>query len=74
MDKRILETVILKFGGGPVGVNSLAVAVGATTALRIPAARFMKLLNAHGTIATAVLRMVTSRIRTALAARGTESG
>jgi Holliday junction DNA helicase RuvB len=28
MDKRILETVILKFGGGPVGVSSLAVAVG----------------------------------------------
>ena len=28
MDKRILETVITKFGGGPVGVNSLAVAVG----------------------------------------------
>jgi Holliday junction DNA helicase RuvB len=28
MDKRILETVISKFGGGPVGVNSLAVAVG----------------------------------------------
>ncbi len=28
MDKRILETVIIKFGGGPVGVNSLAVAVG----------------------------------------------
>jgi len=28
MDKRILEAVILKFGGGPVGVNSLAVAVG----------------------------------------------
>jgi len=28
MDKRILETVIGKFGGGPVGVNSLAVAVG----------------------------------------------
>jgi len=28
MDKRILETMILKFGGGPVGVNSLAVAVG----------------------------------------------
>jgi len=28
MDKRILETVILKFSGGPVGVNSLAVAVG----------------------------------------------
>ncbi len=28
MDKRILEAVILKFGGGPVGVGSLAVAVG----------------------------------------------
>ena len=28
MDKRILETVIAKFGGGPVGVSSLAVAVG----------------------------------------------
>ena len=28
MDKRILETVIYKFGGGPVGVSSLAVAVG----------------------------------------------
>lgn len=28
MDKRILETVALKFGGGPVGVSSLAVAVG----------------------------------------------
>jgi len=28
MDKRILETVIVKFSGGPVGVNSLAVAVG----------------------------------------------
>jgi Holliday junction DNA helicase RuvB len=28
MDKRILETIILKFGGGPVGINSLAVAVG----------------------------------------------
>jgi Holliday junction DNA helicase RuvB len=28
MDKRILEAVIVKFGGGPVGVNSLAVAVG----------------------------------------------
>ncbi len=28
MDKRILETVIVKFGGGPVGVNSLSVAVG----------------------------------------------
>jgi len=28
MDKRILEAVITKFGGGPVSVNSLAVAVG----------------------------------------------
>jgi Holliday junction DNA helicase RuvB len=28
MDKRLLETVIAKFGGGPVGINSLAVAVG----------------------------------------------
>lgn len=28
MDKRILETVIVKFSGGPVGLNSLAVAVG----------------------------------------------
>ncbi len=28
MDKRILETIIAKFGGGPVGVGSLAVAVG----------------------------------------------
>jgi Holliday junction DNA helicase RuvB len=28
MDKRILETILVKFGGGPVGVNSLAVAVG----------------------------------------------
>ena len=28
MDKRILETVIMKFGGGPVGIGSLAVAVG----------------------------------------------
>jgi holliday junction DNA helicase RuvB len=28
MDKRILEAVIMKFGGGPVGVSSLAVAVG----------------------------------------------
>ncbi len=28
MDKRILETLVVKFGGGPVGVNSLAVAVG----------------------------------------------
>lgn len=28
MDKRILEAIVLKFGGGPVGVASLAVAVG----------------------------------------------
>src|SRR5213592_1269349 len=28
IDKRILEAIIVKFGGGPVGVNSLAVAVG----------------------------------------------
>ena len=28
MDKRILEAIILKFAGGPVGLNSLAVAVG----------------------------------------------
>ncbi|MCX7872162.1 MAG: Holliday junction branch migration DNA helicase RuvB [Verrucomicrobiae bacterium] len=28
MDKRILETILIKFGGGPVGINSLAVAVG----------------------------------------------
>jgi len=28
MDKRILDAVIRKFAGGPVGVNSLAVAVG----------------------------------------------
>ena len=28
MDTRILEAVIVKFGGGPVGVSSLAVAVG----------------------------------------------
>src|SRR4029434_5840216 len=28
MDKRILEALIMKFGGGPVGVSSLAVAVG----------------------------------------------
>ncbi|MCX8108315.1 MAG: Holliday junction branch migration DNA helicase RuvB [Verrucomicrobiae bacterium] len=28
MDKRILETIIFKFNGGPVGINSLAVAVG----------------------------------------------
>jgi len=28
MDKRILETIIKKFNGGPVGLNTLAVAVG----------------------------------------------
>ncbi len=28
MDKRILEAIIVKFAGGPVGVSSLAVAVG----------------------------------------------
>ena len=28
MDKRILENIVVKFGGGPVGVASLAVAVG----------------------------------------------
>jgi Holliday junction DNA helicase RuvB len=28
MDKRILDTIVSKFGGGPVGINSLAVAVG----------------------------------------------
>jgi Holliday junction DNA helicase RuvB len=28
MDKRILEGIIVKFGGGPVGINSLAVTVG----------------------------------------------
>jgi Holliday junction DNA helicase RuvB len=28
MDKRILETIIDKFAGGPVGINSLAVSVG----------------------------------------------
>ncbi len=28
MDKRLLQTLAVKFGGGPVGVNSLAVAVG----------------------------------------------
>ena len=28
MDKRILEVVVVKFAGGPVGVNSMAVAVG----------------------------------------------
>ena len=28
MDKRILQTIVFKFAGGPVGLNSLAVAVG----------------------------------------------
>jgi Holliday junction DNA helicase RuvB len=28
MDKRILEAIVVKFGGGPVGISSLAVAVG----------------------------------------------
>ncbi|OQX53147.1 MAG: Holliday junction branch migration DNA helicase RuvB [Candidatus Omnitrophica bacterium 4484_213] len=28
MDKRILETIITKFKGGPVGINTIAVAVG----------------------------------------------
>ena len=28
MDKRILETIVHKFSGGPVGINSLAVSVG----------------------------------------------
>ena len=28
MDKRILSTIVLKFNGGPVGISSLAVAVG----------------------------------------------
>lgn len=28
MDKKILETIIHKFGGGPVGINTIAVAVG----------------------------------------------
>jgi Holliday junction DNA helicase RuvB len=28
MDKRILETIVCKFGGGPVGLNTLAVSVG----------------------------------------------
>jgi Holliday junction DNA helicase RuvB len=28
MDKRILEAIIKKFNGGPVGLNTLAVAVG----------------------------------------------
>ncbi|MBP5787444.1 MAG: Holliday junction branch migration DNA helicase RuvB [Kiritimatiellae bacterium] len=28
MDKRILGTILLKFGGGPVGLNTIAVAIG----------------------------------------------
>ncbi len=28
MDKRILETIILKFNGGPVGIETIAVAIG----------------------------------------------
>lgn len=32
MDKRLLEVMIHKFGGGPVGLNSLAVAVGEDSA------------------------------------------
>ncbi len=32
MDKRLLEALIHKFGGGPVGLNSLAVAVGEDSA------------------------------------------
>ncbi len=28
MDKRILETIVHKFGGGPVGLNTIAVSVG----------------------------------------------
>ena len=28
MDKRILETIVRKFGGGPVGLNNIAVSVG----------------------------------------------
>ena len=28
MDKRILETIIANFKGGPVGLNSLSVAIG----------------------------------------------
>jgi Holliday junction DNA helicase RuvB len=32
MDKRLLEVLIYKFAGGPVGLNSLAVAVGEDSA------------------------------------------
>ena len=28
MDRRILETLVLKFGGSPVGLSSIAVSVG----------------------------------------------
>ena len=28
MDRRILETICLKFGGGPVGLSTIAVSVG----------------------------------------------
>jgi len=28
MDKRILETILFRFSGGPVGISSLAVSVG----------------------------------------------
>jgi Holliday junction DNA helicase RuvB len=28
MDKRIMQTIMLKFNGGPVGLNTVAVAVG----------------------------------------------
>jgi Holliday junction DNA helicase RuvB len=28
MDLRILETIVIKFGGGPVGISTIAVAVG----------------------------------------------
>jgi len=28
MDKRIMETIVIKFGGGPVGLNTIAVSVG----------------------------------------------
>jgi Holliday junction DNA helicase RuvB len=31
MDRRILASIVEKFGGGPVGVNSLAIAVGEET-------------------------------------------
>lgn len=31
MDKKILEVIINKFGGGPVGLKSLAIAVGEET-------------------------------------------